>query len=109
MLLVPCPNCGPRNSADLTYRGEATARPNPATTTPKEWRDYLYSEDNPAGWLKETWYCSSGCRRFFAVERHTVTSEFREPPLPGSKIPKPLGDVGARAVVGDASELEGEQ
>ena len=49
-------------------------------------------EHNPAGWLLENWYCSSGCRRFFTVERHTVTSEFREPPLPGSKTAKPIAD-----------------
>ncbi|MYK77384.1 MAG: sarcosine oxidase subunit delta, partial [Acidimicrobiaceae bacterium] len=33
MLLVPCPNCGPRNSADLRYGGESHARPDPATAT----------------------------------------------------------------------------
>ena len=85
MLIVPCPHCGPRNSADLSYRGEAHARPDPATTSEAEWRDYLYFRDNPAGWLRETWYCANGCRRFFTIERHTVTGEFREPPLPGTR------------------------
>ena len=93
MLLVPCPHCGPRNSADLSYQGEAASRPDPSSTTPVQWRDYLYMEYNPAGWLRENWYCSSGCRRFFTVERHTVTSEFREPPLPGSKTAKPCTDT----------------
>ena len=83
MLLVPCPHCGPRNAADLSYRGESHARPEVATTTPEEWRAYLYLEDNPAGWLRETWYCANGCRRFFTVERHTVSGEFRPPVLPG--------------------------
>ena len=86
MLLVPCPNCGPRNAADLTYRGEAVARPDPSTTSPEEWRAYLYLRDNPSGWLRESWYCSSGCRTHFQIERHTLTGELREPPLPGSKI-----------------------
>ncbi len=85
MLLVPCPNCGPRNSSDLRYVGESHKRPDPATTTPEEWRTYLYMHKNPADWMMETWYCSSGCRRFFTIERHTATSEFRNPPLPGGK------------------------
>ncbi len=86
MLLVPCPNCGPRNSSDLAYNGESTARPDPNEATPAEWRRYLYIEDNPAGWLRETWYCRSGCRRFFTTERNTATNEFRDPPLPSRKF-----------------------
>ena len=54
MLLVPCPNCGPRNSADLRYGGESHARPDPATASPLQWRGYLYLRDNPAGWLRQT-------------------------------------------------------
>lgn len=86
MLLVPCPYCGPRNSADLHYVGESRARPDPNTATADQWRTYLYSERNPAGWLHESWYCRSGCRRYFKVERNTATNEFRDPPLPGNKI-----------------------
>ena len=85
MLLVPCPNCGPRNASDLSYGGEAHARPDPNTATPEAWRDYLYIHDNPGGWLKENWYCSSGCRRYFQAERHTATNEFRSSPIPGNK------------------------
>jgi heterotetrameric sarcosine oxidase delta subunit len=50
-----------------------------------QWRGYLYLRDNPAGWLRETWYCRSGCRRWFALERNTATNEFRDPPQPGDK------------------------
>ena len=86
MLLVPCPHCGPRNASDLRYVGEAKARPDPRTASPEEWRSYLYLENNPADWLRENWYCRSGCRRYFSVERHTATNEFRTPPLPGNKV-----------------------
>ncbi len=85
MLLVPCPNCGPRNAADLRYVGESPARPDPAGTDPESWRHYLYLRDNPAGWLAELWYCRAGCRRYFTTERHTVTNEFRDSPLPFAK------------------------
>ncbi len=85
MLLVPCPNCGPRNTSDMHYVGEVTPRPNSATATPEQWRTYLYTRANPAGALRETWYCRSGCRRYFVLERDTTTNVFADPPLPGNK------------------------
>ncbi len=86
MLLVPCPHCGPRNHSDLRYVGESRARPDPNTAAPEVWRSYLYLQDNPAGWLAETWYCRAGCRRYFTLERNTATNEFRNPPMPGNKV-----------------------
>lgn len=80
MLLVPCPHCGPRNAADLRYVGEARPRPDPTSATPEEWRDHLYARRNPAGPLRETWYCRAGCRRYFTVERDTVTNTFADHP-----------------------------
>ena len=84
MLLVPCPHCGPRNSADLTLVGECTARPDPSDVTPAAWRAYLYEEENPGGWTRETWYCRAGCGRFFVTERHRAENRFRNPPLAGA-------------------------
>ncbi len=77
MILVPCPWCGPRNSSDLRYVGESRARPDPSESSTDEWRSYLYTRDNPAGWTTETWYCRSGCRRYFVVERDSVTNQIR--------------------------------
>lgn len=88
MLLVPCPNCGPRNHEDMIYVGETTSRPVPDSAS-VEWRSYLYLRDNPAGWLNETWFCQVGCRVYFRLQRHTVTNEFRTAPLPGSKTAGP--------------------
>ncbi len=85
MLLVPCPHCGPRNSADMRYVGESVSRPDPESATPEQWRRYLYTRSNPAGWLRETWYCRLGCRRYFTVERHTASNQFRAPVVPGHK------------------------
>ena len=86
MLLVPCPQTAGRATlSDLRYGGESHPRPDPATATPQQWRGYLYLRDNPAGWLRENWYCRSGCRRWFTVERNTATNEFRNPPMPGDK------------------------
>jgi heterotetrameric sarcosine oxidase delta subunit len=77
MIVVNCPNCGPRNSSDLRPCGEVTTRPDPATASLSEWRTYLYLRENPAGWVTETWYCRSGCRRYFTIQRNTATNEIR--------------------------------
>ena len=77
MIELPCPWCGPRNVTEFRYSGEVTPRPDPASATPEEWRDYLYLRRNPRGWVDETWYHGAGCRRFFRVERETVSNRVR--------------------------------
>ena len=77
MMLLPCPHCGPRNVSEFRSLGEERARPDPEGVTPAEWRAYLYTKRNPAGWTTETWFHATGCRAFFTVERHTVTNEIR--------------------------------
>jgi heterotetrameric sarcosine oxidase delta subunit len=77
VILLSCPNCGPRNATEFRYLGESHGRPDPNTATPQEWRAYLYLRDNPAGWVSETWLHRAGCRRYLVVERHTVTNEVR--------------------------------
>ena len=85
MILISCPWCGARNSQEFRYVGESKARPNPVTTTPEQWRDYLYFKDNTAGWSTETWYHRSGCRRYLSVERHTVSNEIRAAAKPAAQ------------------------
>jgi len=77
MILLPCPWCGPRDVDEFGYGGEMHARPDPRTTTPDEWRDYLYLRRNVAGWTRERWYHRMGCRRYVVVERDTTTNEVR--------------------------------
>ncbi len=77
MVVIPCPHCGSRNVSEFAYQGEAKARPDVGSVTPAEWRHYLYSHHNRAGWTTEGWYHRAGCRRFIKVERHTVTNEVR--------------------------------
>lgn len=76
MLVIPCPSCGPRDSSEFTYKGEAKPRP-PADAERAEWREYLYMRKNTLGWQVEQWFHQAGCRSFFVVERHTATNEFR--------------------------------
>lgn len=78
MLVIICPNCGPRNSDEFAFQGEVELRPDPANTEPDKWRRYLYMKSNPADWVSERWFHVSGCRRYLMLERHTVTNEIRD-------------------------------
>ncbi|MDA8320507.1 MAG: sarcosine oxidase subunit delta [Actinomycetota bacterium] len=75
MIQLRCPWCGLRNAGEFHYGGNVRPRPDPAETTQRQWRDYLYFPGNPYGQTVETWYHRMGCRRFFTVERDTVTNE----------------------------------
>ena len=75
MLLIECPWCGPRAEIEFSCGGEAhIARPaDPASMSDEAWADYLFMRKNTRGLHREQWNHSSGCRRWFNVERDTVT------------------------------------
>ena len=77
MLLIDCPWCGPRDEIEFSYGGEAhRARPaDPLTLSDEAWAEFLFMRGNTRGAHKERWVHSHGCRRWFNVERHTVTYE----------------------------------
>lgn len=77
MIQIRCPWCGQRGAAEFHYGGDVRTRPDPASVTPQDWRGYLYFPANPSGPVRETWYHRMGCRRFFTVERDTVTNQVR--------------------------------
>ncbi|MGE3289296.1 MAG: sarcosine oxidase subunit delta [Pseudonocardia sp.] len=77
MMLLPCPFCGTRDVGEFRYVGEIRTRPDPDTVTPTEWRRYLYFHTNRLGWVSESWYHGSGCRRYITVERHSGTNQVR--------------------------------
>ncbi len=79
MLLINCPHCGPRDETEFHVGGEAhIARPKkPEDLTDAQWADYLFMRKNTKGWFAERWVHAAGCRRWFNVERHTVTHEIR--------------------------------
>ena len=77
MLLITCPNCGPRMGSEFAWHGEPKERPDVASAGQAEWRTYLYDEENAAGWVVERWSHRTGCRTYVTVERHTVTNEIR--------------------------------
>ena len=58
-----------------------------------EWADYLFNRANPKGAYRELWVHTYGCRRWFNVERDTVTYKINrvykicEHPIESSHVP----------------------
>ncbi|BCT75078.1 sarcosine oxidase subunit delta [Sinomonas cyclohexanicum] len=79
MLLITCPNCGPRDETEFHYGGQAhVAYPeNPAELSDTEWSRYLFYRENTKGNFAERWTHSGGCRKWFNAIRDTVTYEFK--------------------------------
>jgi len=75
MLLIKCPFCGERAETEFSCGGEAgISRPkDPAALDDAAWADYLFMRKNPRGEHREIWNHAQGCRRWFEVERNTVT------------------------------------
>ena len=75
MLLIECPWCGSRAETEFSYGGEAgIVRPvNPYALSDAEWADYLFYRSNSCGAHRELWNHAQGCRRWFGVERDTVS------------------------------------
>ena len=104
MILLPCPYCGQRNVAEFRYVGEVSTRPDPNETGIEEWRAYLYTRNNPAGWTTETWFHRAGCRQHLVAERHTITNEVRTSRLPAAQRSNRKGE---RATGGNVSNESG--
>jgi sarcosine oxidase subunit delta len=79
VLVIACPWCGPRDEIEFRYGGQAgiSYPADPEAMSDEEWADYLFMRDNPRGWWTERWMHSSGCRRWFDLDRHTATNEMR--------------------------------
>jgi sarcosine oxidase subunit delta len=79
MLLILCPWCGPRAETEFTCGGEAdiTRPAHPERLSDREWGDYLFMRRNVRGRQREQWHHSFGCRRWFVIERDTITYDVR--------------------------------
>ena len=98
MLQIECPWCGARDESEFSYGGEAhIARPlEPDALSDAEWADYLFMRTNTKGLFREMWNHASGCRRWFNVERDTVTYEivsvYHIGTQPGDSNPETTGE-----------------
>jgi len=82
MILLTCPNCGPRSVQEFRFGGEYNPRPAaPRQADDAAWADYLFLKANKLGLQKEWWYHRAGCGLWFLAERHTksnrVTATYR--------------------------------
>ena len=75
MILIPCPNCGPRDETEVHYGGQAhVAHPaDPYALSDEEWGRFLFYRDNPKGLFAERWSHAVGCRKWFNAVRDTVS------------------------------------
>ncbi|MEI9418487.1 sarcosine oxidase subunit delta [Mesorhizobium sp. Cs1321R2N1] len=102
-MLISCPFCGPRDSVEFTYLGDATPKrpafsPEELDGLPpqKAFYDYVYLRDNLAGEIQEYWYHGGGCRSWLLAARDTVSHEFksvRASPGIGAKQVTRAGDA----------------
>ena len=107
MLLIECPWCGPRAETEFSYGGEAgiTRPPDPHALSDAEWADYLFYRNNPRGDHRELWNHAHGCRRWFGVERDTVTNRIARSFTLSSPDSDPAEDAGRES----ATEANSEQ
>lgn len=79
MLLIPCPNCGPRDETEFHYGGQAHVPypENPNELSDTEWSRYLFYRENPKGIFAERWVHSTGCRQWFNMLRDTVSYDIK--------------------------------
>lgn len=75
MILIACPNCGPRDETEYHYGGEAHVPypEDPNSLSDEDWARYLFYRQNPKGRFAERWVHASGCRKWFNVIRDTAT------------------------------------
>ena len=76
---LTCPHCGPRDSGEFTYLGDARLADRPAPEAADAdalFHDYVYLRDNPAGVHRELWYHGSGCRAWLVATRDMRSHAF---------------------------------
>lgn len=74
-----CPWCGERDAGEFTYRGDASVkRPPISSSSIEEHQHYVFDRHNPAGPHQEIWHHTGGCRGHVIVKRDTVSHELIE-------------------------------
>jgi sarcosine oxidase, subunit delta len=76
MLRIHCPFCQEtRDEEEFSYAGEAFIARAAESASDAAWGDYLFMRRNTKGWHWEQWQHTAGCRKVFAVKRHTASYE----------------------------------
>ena len=72
---IVCPHCGSRPSTDFWFRGEDRPVPPIGPEDPEHNFQRVWLRDNVAGVQTEVLFHHAGCRRWFKVQRNTLTNE----------------------------------
>ena len=72
MMLITCPNCGPRAQAEFTYERTVDSVVQP-DADPAQAMEQLFTRANPRGLDDEVWRHTFGCRAWLVMTRHRVT------------------------------------
>lgn len=75
--------------------------PDPQNCTDRQWAEYLFFEDNLAGYVIE-WWCHAATSCWFLAERNTVTGEFLRT-LPADEVFPEARSADDVAVGGDVT------
>ncbi|GAB5078851.1 sarcosine oxidase subunit delta [Arthrobacter sp. AD-310] len=109
MLLIPCPNCGPRDETEFHYGGQAHVPypENPNELNDTEWSRYLFYRSNTKGSFAERWVHSTGCRQWFNMVRDTVSYDIKSVYRMGEPRPDlagaPAAESGTASVAADST------
>ncbi len=80
-MIINHPLLGPRDAAEFVYLGDASLINRPSADSDnaaKQFYEYLYLRDNPAGEHRELWYHEQGDRSWLVVTRNTLTHEITQ-------------------------------
>ena len=75
--LINCPNCGRGNPYEFKFGGECKQIPGEKADQ-KTWCDYLFFNENMAGFQDEWWFHNLGCGEWVKIRRNTATHEMVE-------------------------------
>lgn len=80
-MIINHPLLGPRDAQEFTYLGDASLIDRPDWQTEdadRQFYEYAYLRDNPAGDHRELWFHEQGDRSWLVVTRNTVTHEITQ-------------------------------
>ena len=78
MLLIHCPYCKEsRDQSEFSQAGEdfIASPKNPEGISDDDWADYVFYRTNHKGNHWEQWVHANGCRKYFLVERSTISHQ----------------------------------
>lgn len=73
-LRITCPHCGWRPYTEFSFGGELPPAQRAGESEDEDF-ERVWLKRNQAGRQLERWFHAFGCRRWFTLERDTVTNE----------------------------------